>query len=251
MESRDTSWGNVAGWYDDHLESPDSYHQAVVLPNLSRLMDLAPGMKVLDLATGQGFFARAWGKAGADVTATDISEELITKAREKGGENITYLVSPAHKAEEIPDASIDRISLVLAIQNIENPKDVFRECARVLKTDGKLLLVLNHPAFRIPKNSDWQWDEAQGIEQRRISKYMSEVKSEIAMHPGKADSEVTLSFHRPLQWYMKALKSAGLAITGMEEWISHRESDSGPRKDAENRARKEIPLFMALEIMKR
>lgn len=249
---KETSWGKVAGWYDDHLEGDaDSYHQAVVLPNLLRLMDIKKGSAVADLASGQGFFAREWAKAGAKVVATDIAPELIEKARGKGDASITYVVSPADKLPGVADESQDRISIVLAIQNIENPRDVFKECARVLKKDGKLLVVLNHPAFRIPKNSDWAFDEKDGVQYRRIAKYMSEVRSEIAMHPGKDASEITISFHRPLQWYVKALKAAGLAITGMEEWISHRESDSGPRKDAENSARKEIPIFLTLEIMKR
>ena len=140
---------------------------------------------------------------------------------------------------------------MLAIQNIENPKSVFKECARVMKANGKLYVVLNHPAFRVPKASGWDFDEGQGVQYRRIERYMSESRVEIDMHPGKENSETTLSFHRPLQWYMKALKFAGLAITGIEEWISHKESTSGPKADAENRARKEIPMFLMLEIMKR
>jgi hypothetical protein len=41
-----------------------------------------------------------------------------------------------------------------------------------------------------------------------------------------------------------------LFIRTIEEWISHKNSDSGPRAEAENSARKEIPLFMALEFVK-
>ena len=249
--SNSTSWGGVTDWYDSHLETDsDSYHARVVLPNLTRLMAITPGTTVLDLACGQGFFSRAWADAGGKVVASDISPELIARAKERGG-NVEYHASPADKAPFVDSNSIDKISCVLAIQNIENPKSVFEECARVLKSDGKLYIVLNHPSFRVPKASGWDYDEKQGIQHRIVDKYMSETKVDIDMHPGKEDSEKTVSFHRPLQWYMKALKSSGLAITGIEEWISHRESTSGPRADAENRARKEIPLFLMLEIMKR
>ncbi len=245
-----TSWGEVADWYDSHLENDtDSYHRAVILPHLARLMDISPKEAVLDLATGQGFFAREWARFGASVTAVDISQELIDRAKEKGG-LISYHVAPAHALPFFSTASQAKISLVLAIQNIENPKDVFKECARVLASDGKLFLVLNHPAFRIPRASSWDYDEKQKVQYRRIDRYMSEAQIEIDMHPGKMSSEKTASFHRPLQWYFKALKSAGLTVSGMEEWISHKESTSGPRADAENRARKEIPLFLLLEITK-
>jgi hypothetical protein len=46
---------------------------------------------------------------------------------------------------------------------------------------------------------------------------------------------------------VKALAKAGFAVTNLEEWVSHKKSDSGPRAAEENRARKEIPMFMYLE----
>ncbi len=70
------------------------------------------------------------------------------------------------------------------------------------------------------------------------------------MHPGKKDSPVTFSFHRSLQFFFKAFTKAGFVTTRLEEWISHKESESGPRKGVEDKARKAIPLFMCLEIKK-
>ena len=70
------------------------------------------------------------------------------------------------------------------------------------------------------------------------------------MHPGISGSAKTLSFHRPLQYYFKALAKAGFAVDRLEEWISHKASDSGPRAKAENVARKEIPLFLYLSAKK-
>jgi hypothetical protein len=43
------------------------------------------------------------------------------------------------------------------------------------------------------------------------------------------------------------LSKAGLSITRLEEWVSHKESEKGPRQKAENKSRKEIPLFMCIE----
>ena len=44
------------------------------------------------------------------------------------------------------------------------------------------------------------------------------------------------------------MTKAGLAITRLEEWISHKKSEEGPRATAEDVARKEIPLFLMLEM---
>jgi ubiquinone/menaquinone biosynthesis C-methylase UbiE len=248
---KDTSWGDVAEWYDDLLEeNKDSYQAKVVLPNLLRLLDIQKEDRVLDFACGQGFFARAFAGAGAHVVALDISPELIAKAKEKPTEGIEYHVVSASKVEVISDMSIDKGVCVLALQNIEKFQAVLGDISRMLKQDGKFYIVLNHPAFRIPKGSFWGWDDEEGVQYRRLNSYLSESKTEIVMNPGGKGDMKTVSFHRPLQVYFKAFQKAGFSVTRLEEWTSHKESDSGPRAKAENEARKEFPLFMCLELRK-
>ena len=46
------------------------------------------------------------------------------------------------------------------------------------------------------------------------------------------------------------LAKEGFAVKRLEEWISHKESMVGPRKIAEDNARKEIPIFMMIEAVK-
>jgi hypothetical protein len=41
-----------------------------------------------------------------------------------------------------------------------------------------------------------------------------------------------------------------MLVESLEEWPSHKNSNSGPRAAAENTARKEIPLFMAIRAVK-
>ena len=80
---------------------------------------------------------------------------------------------------------------------------------------------------------------------------MSPAKIKIDMHPSEKIKKVyTYSFHHSLQDYMKALSASSFAIVKMEEWISHRKSQEGPRAKAEDIARKEIPVFMAFEAIK-
>ena len=132
----------------------------------------------------------------------------------------------------------------------DNVKDTFAELARVVKPHGKIYLVLNHPAFRVPKESSWGFDEKMNIQYRRLDKYLSESRTKIQMHPGDKPDQMTISLHRPLQFYFKQLGKAGFGVTNMEEWVSEKESQKGPRQEAENRARKEIPLFLCLEAIK-
>jgi ubiquinone/menaquinone biosynthesis C-methylase UbiE len=251
MKKKDTSWGEVAEWYGSYLENnEDSYQRKVILPNLLRLLDLKKGIRMLDIACGQGFFSREFAKTGATVVGADISAELIESARKLSPKEIEFHVAPAHQLAFAKDSTVDAATIVLAAQNIENIQQAFEEAKRVLKPGGRLLIVMMHPAFRVPKRTSWGFDDAAGIQYRRIDGYLSSSRSELLVHPGKKDSPVTVSYHRSMQDFSKALFKSGFAITRFEEWISHRNSEKGPRQKAEDLSRKEIPLFLALEARK-
>lgn len=248
---KETSWDNVSDWYDELLNRSDTYQSKVILPNLLRLVGAKKGMKILDLACGQGFFSEAFVREGAEVVGVDISSNLINKAKERV-RGVKFFVAPAHELSFIPDHSIDAVIITLAIQNIENISAVFREAKRALSPSGKMFLVLNHPTFRIPGSSAWGFDEANKKQYRRVDAYLSESKNEIDMHPGKeGNTKKTVSFHRSLQVYFKVLANNGLAVSRLEEWTSHKESGKGPRKEEEDRTRKEFPLFLCLEVFPR
>ncbi|TSC67927.1 MAG: putative methyltransferase [Parcubacteria group bacterium Gr01-1014_72] len=246
-----TSWERVADWYDDLLEgSDDTYQRQVILPNLLRLVAPRGGLRVLDVACGQGFFSRAFAEAGAEVVGVDISEELVRRARERAPAGVKFIVASADRIPLAEKGVFDAATIVLALQNIENVAGVFGECARLLRQGGKLFLVLNHPCFRIPKHSSWGFDAAAGLQYRRLDSYLSESRATIEMHPGQTVPALTASFHRPLQLYFKALGKAGFSVTRLEEWTSQKKSETGPRAAAENKARREFPLFLFLEAVR-
>ena len=265
-----TDWGHVAAWYDAHLAGDDTYHAKVIVPNLSRLINsiqgkveeqFLKGKIVLDLACGQGYFTQIWAMGGAKkVYGVDLGLGLIKigqqNAERVGLKNIEYIVSPADNLEMIKDNSVDIVTCVLAIQNIEEVRGVFDEVSKKLVKGGRMYVVLNHPSFRNPRQTHWVWDTEKASQYRRVDEYISESKAKIDMNPGAERSNGSLaknhtwSFHRPLQYYFKAINKAGLCVGRLEEWISHKQSQNGPRQTAEDKSRKEIPMFMMLEIIK-
>lgn len=247
--NKSTSWGKVANWYNNLIEKDeDSYQKKLILPNLIRLVEAKKGEVIVDLACGQGFFAREFAKLGAKVTGVDISPELIEIAKQD--KTIEYHVSEANKLNFLQNQSVDKVLIILSLQNIENANEVIIEINRILKVKGKLFLVINHPAFRIPKASSWGWDEGRKIQFRKIDSYLSESKEKIQMHPGDKPWQQTISFHRPLQYYFKALGKNNLFVSRLEEWSSHKVSEAGPKKEAEDKARHEFPLFLFIEATK-
>jgi ubiquinone/menaquinone biosynthesis C-methylase UbiE len=248
-KTNETSWGPVAEWYRDTVENNDSYQVKVIEPNLLRVLGDVSGKKVLDIACGEGYFSGLLSEHGAKVTGLDIGEELIEIAKQK------YKKPAFHhmRAEDVGTLKREQFDIaicVLALQNIEDVKAVFQGVASILKPGGRFILVLNHPVLRNPRVTDWGYDEESNIQYRAVSQYLTESKIQIDMNPGESNrykKKYTVSFARPLQFFVKQLSKANLHISGLEEWVSHKTSEPGPRAAAENKARHEIPLFMCIE----
>ncbi|HMO78565.1 MAG TPA: class I SAM-dependent methyltransferase [Candidatus Paceibacterota bacterium] len=246
--NKNTSWGQVANWYDSYLKKEDSYQSVVIWPNLKRLVDLKPNESMLEIACGQGFFLNKFYDFSKNIFGIDIGSDLI-KIAQKNNPKIKYAIANAEDLNVFPDTKFDVINIILALQNIKNLDAVSVNISRMLKDGGRAFIVLNHPFFRIPQKSDWHYDAKKNLQGRIVDSYMSNFEIKINMHPGK-DSKYTYSFHRPLQVYSKSFAKNNLAIFKIEEWVSHKKSQKGQRSSAEDRARKEFPMFMCLELRK-
>lgn len=246
-----TDWTNVAEWYDRLVgDAGSEYHQKVVLPGVMKLLEPQPRQRIVDVACGQGVLCRLLRERGVDVTGIDAAEPLIKSARERGPADIRYQVGDARALDTLAPNSFDAAACVLAIQNIHPIQPLFEGVARALREGGRLVIVMMHPAFRGPKETAWGWDDKQKVQYRRVDRYLIPRKSPIVAHPGAAPDVYTWTFHKPIEAYVKASRNAGLLIDALEEWPSHKTSDSGPRAHAENVARKEIPMFLALRAAK-
>ena len=258
--SSDPGWEHVASWYDDLIEHRRSdHHDEVVIPGAVRMLDAQPGQRVLDLACGQGSLCDALAaKTDGDplaITGVDSSPSLIAAATERN-KDATFAVGDARDLASLDLGQFDRVASVLALMNIDDLGAVFNGVASSLAEDGRFVFVVLHPSFRVPKSSHWGWIETDGeqLQFRRIDRYLSESSIDIVMNPGEvsggAEPVHTVTHHRPLSAYADALRAAGLAIESIEEWTSNRKSEPGPRADAENTARAEFPLFLAVSAIR-
>lgn len=220
MKSRtNTSWHKVGKWDNRYNEDH------IIGPGVLRMLALHTNDSLLDIASGTGWLERKLPKGvryvGYDlVRGVDVTKPLPTT------EKFTHAV------------------IILALQNIEYPEIVIKNAADHLKEKGTFVMVLNHPAFRIPRQSSWGIDQNSKLQYRRENIYMSPLKIPITMHPGSG-SGLTWSFHLPISAYTKMLADNHFVIENIEEWTSDRES-VGRAGRMENRARAEFPLFLAI-----
>ncbi len=246
----DAVWDQAARWYDALVGMQGSdYQQSLILPGALKLLEPEKSARLLDLACGQGVFCRYLAGRGYKVEGLDIASALVAAAKKRSPASIPFHVADAGDPGALKGKVFDGIACLLAVQNIEHLVPVFQNVKRWLKPSGRFVLVMTHPCFRIPRQSHWEYDEAKKIQFRRVDLYASETEIPIVTPPKRGAKGYTTTYHRPLQSYFTALSDAGLAVDRLEEWTSDKTSEPGKRAKAENRARHEFPLFMALRVI--
>ena len=239
-----TSFQKSQKWYDKIVgEKGHYYHQSVIIPSMLQEGDFHENARVLDLGCGQGVFSRHL-KKGVEYTGVDLSSSLIDKAKKYRVEkNHRFVLANACEKLPIKERDFTHGTMILSLQNMEEPKGAIHNLSHHLVSGAKVLIVLNHPCFRIPRQSDWDVDEGAKVQYRKMNLYMSDQKIPIKTHPGQKDSPITYSFHHPISFYTDVLHKEGFVVEKILELCSDKKSEGG-RAKMENRARLEFPLFL-------
>lgn len=248
-----TSWEKVSSWYGSIVKGKGHYyHKRVILPKLKQILNFNPKhpLNVLDLGCGEGVFSRILPPSFS-YTGVDYSPSLIKLAKSQSkSSHFKFITADVTQPLKLPKETFDLVIFILSLQDMEKGDAAIKNAANYLKSGGTLALVLNHPCFRIPKQTHWEVDEENHIQYRRVNRYLSTEKIPIQTEPSKGEkSKKVFSFHRSLSTYFSWLSRNRLAVTDLEEWVSDKKS-TGSKAKMENFARKEFPLFLALFAVK-
>lgn len=115
---------------------------------------LEPGMDVLELGCGSGYFTRELIKTGARITAIDISPDLLELARRAAPDpNVTFLAENAY-AMSFADSRFDAVIGISVLHHLEIEKGL-AEVFRVLKPGGIICFTepnMMNPQIAVQKN---------------------------------------------------------------------------------------------------
>jgi ubiquinone/menaquinone biosynthesis C-methylase UbiE len=130
-------WDEAAAAYEAMAQPfTDVFAQAAV-----DVLELAPGMRVLDVAAGTGAAAAAAARTGAEVTAIDFSPGMVGRIVARGLPRVTARVMDG-QALDFPDAVFDASVSVFGVMLFPDWRAGLREMARVTRPGGRAAIAV-------------------------------------------------------------------------------------------------------------
>jgi len=113
---------------------------------------IAPGQRILDLATGTGDLALAAASRGASVVGLDLAPRMIRLARAKPGAGRIRFIVGDMSSLPLPPASVDVVTTGYGLRNVPDLERALAEIARVLRPGGRFLSL----DFEKPAHAGWR-----------------------------------------------------------------------------------------------
>lgn len=89
---------------------------------ITRACGLAPGVRALECGCGTGMFTRRLAKTGASIVAADISEELLSEARNHcPASNVEFVQCNLEAPDNLSDAAFDALYGVSVLHHLALP----------------------------------------------------------------------------------------------------------------------------------
>jgi SAM-dependent methyltransferase len=197
--------GFVAWTRKPNHDSYDRFHRDLFLPILPE-----PGRRTLDLGCGEGRLSRDLLARGHRMVGLDSSPAMLDAV------HATDPSIPVCRADagRIPfrDATFELVVAFMSLQDVDDAASAIREAARVLVSRGHLCLAIVHPINSAGRFEGDAPDSAFRIEGSYLDVSFSE---DTVVRDGL--EVVFSSAHRPLQFYVDAITSAGLLIDRLAE----------------------------------
>src|SRR5438270_7703546 len=143
-EGRDI-WDRNAKWWDARMGEGNDWHRLLIAPAVEKLLSVVPGERVLELACGNGQFARRLASVGARVVACDFSRAFLDCARRRTSEHADRIdyrlvdLTSENQTAALGTRQFDAAVCNMALMDIASITPVLHAVWRTLKPEGRFV----------------------------------------------------------------------------------------------------------------
>ncbi len=221
-------WEHNAAFWDERSGNDGLIMQrTLIAPVTERLLDLKPAERVLDIACGNGAFARRMAQLGARVVACDVAPTFIERAKARTTQNADRIVYQVIDATDetallaLGEKSFDAAVCTMALMDLPVIDPMLSAVRQLLKLNGRFVFSVTHPCFnssrglqRIAEEEDRD-GQIVDVYAIKISGYATPETYRGLGIIGQPAPQYY--FHRPLNLLFGACFHAGFVIDALEE----------------------------------
>ena len=219
-------WDANADFWNERMGEGNVFHKQLIEPSQLRLLGPVAGERVLDVACGNGQFARKLAELGATVVAIDAAEGMVRNARALGTPRpggIEYHVVDATDEPALlalGERGFDAAVCTMAIMDIASVGPLARALRRLLRPGGRLVFSVQHPCFNSPKIR--MTAEVEDKDGDVVTGYSINVGRYSAAYTAKGlamigQPEAQYYFHRSISTLYGVFFGEGFVMDGVEE----------------------------------
>lgn len=218
-------WNQNAAFWDSIIgDAGNRFHQTIVEPATLDLLALKASESVLELACGNGAFARTMARLGVHVVASDFSAGLLDRARERTSDDaVAYTLIDATKHEQLValgERRFDAAVCNMGLMDMPVIEPLFSALGRLLKPGGRFVCSVQHPCFN--SNGATKLVELEDRNGELVTTYAIKVSRYLTPWTERGIGIVGQPtphylFHRPIGLLLNAGFRAGLVLDGLHE----------------------------------
>jgi ubiquinone/menaquinone biosynthesis C-methylase UbiE len=158
----------------------------------------------LEIGCGTGKNSEWLITQAGKITAVDISEEMLLKAKMKiNSDRIQFLLADITMDWDLPSKAYDLVTFSLVLEHIENLDHIFGEVSRVLCEDGHVYIGELHP-YKQYAGSKARFETEEGV-------------------------QVVNCYNHNISDFVRSAKTHGLELLLLEEYFDEDQPTAIPR----------------------
>ena len=199
MDTR-AAYNNWASQYDTNLNKTRDLEAQALRTTLVNI----PFDHCLEIGCGTGKNTAWLITKAKQITAVDLSEEMLAKAKAKiTSPHVQFIQADITQPWTFIQATYDLVIFSLVLEHIENLEPIFKEVAKLLDPGGHVYIGELHP-FKQYTGSKARFDTEQG-------------------------QQVVQCFNHHVSDFIRAAKQHGLSLADAEEYFDNNDRNEIPR----------------------
>jgi ubiquinone/menaquinone biosynthesis C-methylase UbiE len=159
---------------------------------------------VLEIGCGAGKNTEWLLQKAQRITAVDLSEEMLSKAKEKiQSDNIEFIQFDINNDWNFTERTFDLIGFSLVLEHIENLDHIFKEVYKKLNDEGFVYIGELHP-FKQYTGTKARFETKEGL-------------------------QIVQCYNHHISDFIQSAKKYGLKLIGLDEYFDNEDKTSIPR----------------------